>query len=103
MKQGTNTKVGYHPEQCDKSTQHWYTCKLNQKDGETGDVKRITRFVTKKPGWIGQSGIFPGDCEYFAQISVFKIRLSVLRISFSVLKSSFCVFDCRLEDIYKHA
>jgi hypothetical protein len=67
VKQGTNTKVGYHPEQCGKSTQHWYTCKLNQKDGETGDVKRITRFVTKKPGWIGQSGIFPGDCEYFAQ------------------------------------
>ena len=67
VKQGTNKRVGYNPEKVGKSTQHWYTSQLNRKDGEIGDVKRIARNVTKKPGWLGQSGIFLGDCEYFAQ------------------------------------
>jgi hypothetical protein len=64
---GTNEKVGYHPEMIGSSKQHWYICQLNEKDGKTGDVKKIARSVSKKPGWLGQDGIFRGDCQYYAQ------------------------------------
>ena len=64
VKQGTNEIVGYRPETIAKKRQHWYFCKLNQKDGESDNVKKIHRDVTKKPGWFEDSSIFVGDCHY---------------------------------------
>ena len=62
-----NVRVGYRPEEDGGRLQHWYLCKLNQRDGEDQNHKRIKREVTKKPGWFGEAGPFPGDCKYFAQ------------------------------------
>ena len=65
--QGTNEIVGYHPDESGTSIQHWYICHLNQKDGITSDVKRIARVKSKRPSWLGQDGIFRGDCAYYSQ------------------------------------
>jgi hypothetical protein len=64
---GINEKVKYNPEVINAKKQNWYTCQVNENDGKTSDVKRIARSSSRKPGWLGQTGIFRGDCHYYAQ------------------------------------
>ena len=64
---GTNEKVKHEPEIINGKNQNWFTCQVNLMDGWTCDVKRIARSNSKKPGWLGQPGIFRGNCEYYSQ------------------------------------
>ena len=64
---GSNEKVKHNPEVINGKNQNWYTCQVNENDGKTSDVKKIARSSSRKPGWLGQNGIFRGDCHYYAQ------------------------------------
>jgi hypothetical protein len=64
VKEGTNKIVGYRFEIVEKKREHWYFCKLDQKDGRGENVKKIHRDLTKKPSWFEYSSIYGGDCRY---------------------------------------
>ena len=64
---GTHKYVNKKPENVNGKINNWYTCQVNISDGWTSDVHRQNKASLKSPNWLGQSGIFRGDCEYYCR------------------------------------
>ena len=64
---GTHENVNSNPETVNGRNQNWFTCQMDIKDGWTNDVVRTSRAPGRSPNWLGQPGIFRGNCKYYTQ------------------------------------
>ena len=67
MTTGTHQYVNKKSENVNGKIDNWFTCQVNIIDGWTPDVHRQNKASLKSPRWLGESGIFRGDCEYYCK------------------------------------